>query len=63
VAKHSNETDSRIVIGNCTNTDNDEDESHVSSKIKQNLALTGEEECEYDYVNSGFIEEGKIKVK
>jgi hypothetical protein len=31
----------RIVIGNCTNTENDEDESHVSSKIKQNLTLTG----------------------
>jgi hypothetical protein len=60
VAKHNNETDSWIVIGNC---DNDEDdESHVSSKIKQNLTLT-EEEAEYDYVNSGFIEEGKIKVK
>jgi hypothetical protein len=61
VAKHNNETDG--IIGNCTNTDNDEDdESHVSSKIKQKLTLTGEEECEYDYVNSGFTEEGKIKL-
>jgi hypothetical protein len=62
VALHNNENDSRIVIGNCTKPDNDEDdEPHVSSKIKQNLTVTGEEE--YDHVDSGFIEEGKIKVK
>jgi hypothetical protein len=61
VAKHNNETDG--IIENCTNIDTDDDECQVDSKIKQNLTLTGEEEAEYDYVNSGFIEEGKIKVK
>jgi hypothetical protein len=60
MAKHNNETGR--IIGSTNIDTEDDDECQVYSKIKQKLTLAGDKGCEYDYVNSDFFEEGRIKV-